>query len=43
MDAPTEGDMGFFSMENKAIQEDDEKSMYMLEMKAFYNYQRNKE
>jgi len=28
---------------NKAIEYDDEKAMYMLETKALYNYQRNKE
>jgi hypothetical protein len=43
VDAPTKGDMGCFAREKKAIKDDDEKAMYMLETKDFYNYQRNKE
>jgi hypothetical protein len=43
VDAPTKGDMGCFSRKKKAIKGDDEKAKYMLETKAFYNYQRNKE
>jgi hypothetical protein len=37
VDALTQGDMGFFSRENKAIKGDDEKAIYMLETKALYN------
>jgi hypothetical protein len=43
VDSPTKGDMGCFSRETKAIKGNDEKVMYMLETKALYNYQRNKE
>jgi hypothetical protein len=43
VDAPTKGDMGFFSRKKKAIKDDDKKAMYMMETKALYNYQRNKE
>jgi hypothetical protein len=32
-----------FPGKKKAIKGDDEKDKYMLETKAFYNYQRNKE
>jgi hypothetical protein len=43
VDAQTKGDMGFFSIKKEAIKDDDKKYMYMLETKALYNYQRNKE
>jgi hypothetical protein len=43
VDAPTKGDMSLFSIKRKAIKDDDKKSMDMLETKAFYNYQKNKE
>jgi hypothetical protein len=33
VDAPTKGGMGLFSREKKAIKDDNEKAMYMLETK----------
>jgi hypothetical protein len=40
---PNQGRHGLLFQEKKAIKGDDKKAKYMLETKAFYNYQINKE
>jgi hypothetical protein len=45
VNAPTNDDMGFFSRKRKSLKATTKKkkTMYMLETKALYNYQMNKE